>query len=86
MRVMVTHDVDDVEHWLASSKRDAFFHAHGMTVRTFTDPDGGNKVGVVVENVPDMATFRAALETEEAAAAMEHDGVHPDSLAMWVES
>ena len=86
MRVMVTHDVDDVEHWLASSKRDAFFQAHGMTARTFIDPDGGNRVGVVVENVPDMATFQAALETEEAAAAMEHDGVHPDSIAMWVES
>ena len=86
MRVMVTHDVDDVRHWLASPKRDEFFHAHGMTVRTFTDPDGGNRVGVVIENVPDMATFQAALETEEAAAAMKHDGVHPDSIVMWVES
>ena len=57
-----------------------------MSVRTFTDPDGGNTVGVVVENVPDMATLQAALETEEAAAAMEHDGVHPESIAMWVES
>jgi hypothetical protein len=86
MRVMVTHDVDDVRHWLGSPKRDEFFHAHGMTVRTFTDPDGGNRVGLVIENVPDMATLQAALETEQAAAAMRHDGVHPDSIVMWVES
>lgn len=86
MKVMVVHDVDDVEHWLASPKRDEFFHAHGMKVRTFTDPDGGNRVGVVVENVPDLDTLQSALETPQAAAAMEHDGVHPDTIVMLVES
>ena len=86
MRVMVLHDVDDVQHWLDSPKRDEFFHAHGMKARTFTNPDGGNRVGVVIENVPDISTLESALETPEAAAAMEHDGVHPDSIVMFVES
>ncbi len=86
MRVMVTHDVEDVQHWLASPKRDAFFKTHGMTVRTFTSPDGGHNVGVVIENVPDMATLMAALQTEEAAAAMKHDRVDPTSMRMYVES
>lgn len=86
MRVMVLHDVDDVKHWLQSSKRDEFFNAHGMKVSTFTNPDGSNRVGVVIENVPDMATLQAALQTPEAAAAMEHDGVNPDAMLMLVES
>jgi len=86
MKVMVMHDVDDVEHWLASPKRDEFFHAHGMKGQTFTDPDGGNRVGVVIENVPELATLHAALETPQAAEAMEHDGVHPDTIVMLVES
>ena len=86
MKVMVTHDVDDVQHWLASPKRAEFFEAHGMTVRTFTRPEGGNRVGVLIENVPDMETLQAALGTDMAAAAMKHDGVHPDSIEMYVES
>lgn len=86
MKVMVTHDVDDVQHWLASPKRAEFFDAHGMTVQTFTDPGGGNRVGVIVANVPDLETFHAALETDQAAAAMKHDGVRPDSIRMYVES
>ena len=86
MKVMVTHDVDDVQHWLASPKRAEFFEAHGMTVRTFTSPEGGTRVGVLIENVPDMETLQAALQTDMAAAAMKHDGVHPDSIEMYVES
>jgi len=86
MRVIVTHDVDDVQHWLASPKRDEFFAEHGMTAHTFTQPDGGNRVGVVIEGVPDMETLQSALGTAMAAAAMKHDGVRPDSIRMYVES
>ena len=57
-----------------------------MTVRTFVRPEGGTKVGVVIENVPDMDTLAAALGTEMGAAAMKHDGVHPDSIEIYVES
>ena len=86
MKVIVTHHVDDVQHWLASPKRDEFFKAHGMTVQTFVRPEGGHKVGVLIENVPDLETFHAALGTEMAAAAMKHDGVQPDSIEVYVES
>lgn len=84
--LLVTHDVNDVPHWLASTKRAELFAAHGMTVRTFIDPAGGSRVGVIIENVPDMAAFQAVLQTEEAAAAMEHDGVRPDTIMTFVES
>lgn len=83
--LMIFHEVDDVKHWLGSSKRDEFFQAHGIRVRTFVDPDGSNRVGVIAE-VPDLETLQKALRTEEAAAAMKHDGVRPDTITMLVES
>lgn len=82
--VIAYHEVDDVEHWLASSKRGEFFEAHGMSARAFRDPEGSNRVGVLIET-PDVETLQAALETEQAAAAMQHDGVRPDTILMLVE-
>lgn len=82
--VMILHEVDDVDRWLASPKRDEFFNPRGMTVRTFVDPAGKNRVGLIAE-VPDMDTLNEALQTEAAAQAMKHDGVHPDSIVMLVE-
>ena len=84
--VMVVHDVDDVEHWLRSPKRDEFFSRHGMTVKTFVDPEGGNQVGVVIESVPSLGALNEALQTAEAAAAMKHDGVHSDTIHLFVAS
>jgi hypothetical protein len=77
--VLVFHEVDDVDHWLASPKRDEFFSPRGMTVRTFRDPEGSNRVGLIVE-VPDMDTWREALQSEEAAEAMKYDGVRRETL------
>jgi hypothetical protein len=37
--MMVFHEVDDVDHWLASPKRDEFFGPMGMTARTVIDPE-----------------------------------------------
>jgi hypothetical protein len=83
--VMIFHEVDDVDHWLSSPKRDEFFNPHGITVRTFVDPRGTNGVGLIAE-VPDMATLENALQTEAAAEAMKHDGVRPDTVMMLVAS
>jgi len=82
--LMIFHEVDDVDHWLQSPKRAEFFGALGMKVRTFIDPEGGNRVGLIAE-VPDLETFEAALGTPEAAAAMKHDGVRPQTIVMLVE-
>ena len=84
--VIAVHDVDDVAHWLSSTKRAEFFAAHGMKVRTFVDPRGGNKVGVIIENVPSLEALTEALQGADAAAAMKHDGVHPDTLEIFVAS
>ena len=83
--VIAHHDVKDTDHWLASSRREEFFGPLGVTnIRTFVDPQNPNRVGILLD-VPDMDALLAALEGEEAAAAMEHDGVHPETLVMLVE-
>ena len=81
--MMVFHEVDDVDHWLASPKRDEVFGPRGMTVRTFRDPDGSNRVGLMVEG--DTSGFEEMLQTDEAAAAMKHDGVRPETVVVLVE-
>ena len=82
--LLVFHEVDDVSRWLASPKREEFFGPKGLTARTFVDPNGSNRVGLVVET-PDLATFEKALASEGAADAMKHDGVRPDTIQVLVE-
>ena len=36
--LLIFHEVDDVEHWLSSPKREEVFGPLGITVRTFIDP------------------------------------------------
>lgn len=76
---MITHDVDDVEHWLVSTKREELFGPRGITARAFVDSERSKHVGLIVD-VPDMDALQLALATPEAAAAMKHDGVHPDTI------
>ena len=84
--VIAVHDVDDVAHWLSSPKRAEFFRAHGMTARTFVSPGGKNRVGLVIENVPSLEALTKALQGTDAADAMKHDGVHPDTVELFVAS
>jgi hypothetical protein len=82
--LLVFHEVDDVDHWLASPKREEFFGALGMTARTFRDPEGSNRVGLIVE-VPSLAAWQEALEGDAAAEAMKFDGVRPETIVGLVE-
>ncbi|HEX9228679.1 MAG TPA: hypothetical protein VF885_18915 [Arthrobacter sp.] len=82
--LMVFHEVDDVDHWLGSPKREEVFGPLGITVRTFIDPAKSNRVGLIVE-VPDMETFQRIMESDVAAEAMKFDGVRPESLLILVE-
>ena len=83
--IMIFHEVDDVAHWVASPKRDEVFASIGVTHRTFVDPEGSNRIGIVAE-VPDMDAFQAMLESEQGAEAMKHDGVRPETILVLVES
>ena len=84
--VIAVHQVDDVAHWLSSPKRAEFFGGRGMSVKTFVSPGGGNRVGLVIENVPSLEALTEALQGADAAAAMKHDGVHPDTVEIFVAS
>jgi hypothetical protein len=77
--LMVVHQVDDVDHWLASPKREEFFGPRGMSTRTFVDPQTPGRVGLIVE-VPSLEVFEQALGEPEAAEAMKHDGVQPETI------
>jgi hypothetical protein len=83
--VMVFHEVDDVDHWLRSTKREEFFGPLGMTAQTFVDPNKTKRVGLLV-SVPDLDSLLTALATEAAADAMKSDGVHPETMVMLIES
>jgi hypothetical protein len=84
--VMAYHDVKDKDHWLASPRREQFFGPLGVTnIRTFVDPDHPNRVGVLLD-VPDMDALMAAMEGQDAADAMAHDGVLPETLVILVEA
>ena len=82
--LMIVHEVDDVEHWLSSPKREEVFGPLGITVRTFIDPEKSHRVGLIVQ-VPDMDTFQRIMESQAAADAMKFDGVRPETILTLVE-
>lgn len=79
---VITHEVDDVQHWLNSPKRAEAFASVGATQREFIDPAGSNRIAIVAE-IPDFAAFQAFLQSDEAAAAMQHDGVRPETIVVF---
>lgn len=83
--LMITHDVDDVEHWLASPRREEVFGPLGISARPCVDSDQSNHVGLIVQ-VPDIDTLQRVLASPEAAAAMQHDGVQPETLHIMLEA
>ncbi len=84
--VIVTHKVKDKAHWLASSNRQAFFGPLGVTnIRTFVNPDDPTQVALIMD-VADLGAVLAALQTPAAAAAMDDDGVLPETLSLHIEA
>jgi hypothetical protein len=82
--LVIVHEVDDVEHWRTSTRREEYFGPLGITARTFVDPDKSNRVGLIVE-CPSLEALQEALQGEAAADAMKFDGVRPETLQMLIE-
>jgi hypothetical protein len=82
--LLAFHEVDDVDHWLGSPKREEVFGALRITTRTFRDPEGSNRVGLIAE-VPDMAAFEEVMQSEAGAEAMKFDGVRSETLLVLTE-
>jgi hypothetical protein len=83
-KLIATHEVDDVAHWLASPKRAEVFASVAKDIRTYVDPSNPNRVGVSMD-VDDMNAFEAVIKSEAGAAAMKHDGVRPETLVVFIE-
>jgi hypothetical protein len=62
--VLVLHDVDDVDHWLSSPKREELFGPLGITARTFRGADGSKQVGLIAE-IPDMAVWQESCSPRQ---------------------
>lgn len=87
--VMGIHEVEDGAVWAKAwrkgpGSRHELFGAEGIKARTFRDPDNPNLTGVLFE-VPDMAKFKALLESEEGQTAMREDGLKADTLRVLAE-
>ena len=84
-KLIATHEVDDVQHWLSSPKRLEVFGDLASDVVTYVDPQNPKRVGLSM-TVPDLGAFQAMLESPAGAEAMKFDGVHPDTLVVLIES
>ena len=81
---VITHEVDDVDHWLSSPKREEVFGPLGVTVRTFRDPEGSGKVALIAE-IPDMDAFQEFMQSDTAADAEKYDGVKSETILVLSE-
>ncbi len=82
-KVIIMHEVDDVDHWLASPKREEVFSGVAENIETFVHPTKANKVGLSMA-IGDMDAFGAIMQSDAGAAAMKHDGVRPDTIVMMI--
>jgi hypothetical protein len=84
-KLIATHEVDDVAHWLSSPKRVEVFGSVAKDVCTFVDPSNPNRVGLSMD-VDDMDAFQSVLSSDAGVEAMKHDGVRPETLVVLVAS
>ena len=82
-KIMIIHEVDNVDHWLTSPKRQEVFSGIAENIETFVHPTEANKVGLTMV-IDDMDAFGALLQSDVGAAAMKHDGVRPETIVMLI--
>jgi hypothetical protein len=83
--LLIFHEVDDVDHWLASPKREELMGPLGMSARLFVDPQKSNRVGLIVE-VPEIETFEDAMQSPDVLEGGKYDGVRFDTMVILVEA
>jgi hypothetical protein len=83
--MLVVHEVDDVDRWISSPKRQELMGPLGITMRLFRDPQGSNCVAMILE-IPDMAAFQELIDTDPSSEAAKADDVRVDTAAFLVEA
>ena len=68
-KLIATHEVDDVAHWLSSPKREEVFAAVASNFTTFVDLSKPSHVGLSMD-VADMAAFEKPINATEIALAL----------------
>jgi uncharacterized protein (TIGR02246 family) len=88
--LVILHEVDDPEKWLAAwrgdDSRHQLFEANGAAhVHTFQNADNPHLTGLLI-SVSDMDALNAMLTSEDGQAAAAADGVRADTLKILTEA
>jgi hypothetical protein len=88
--VMILHEVEDAERWLAAwrgedSRHDLFRASGAAHVHTFQSEENPNLTGLVVA-VKDKQALQDMLSSDEGRAAAAADGVIRDSMSVLQET
>ena len=88
--LVILHEVDDPEKWLAAwrgdDSRHQLFEANGAAhVHTFQNADNPHLTGLLI-SVSDMDALNAMLSSEEGQAAAATDGVRADTMKILTEA
>ena len=88
--VMIMHEVEDAERWLAAwrgeNSRHDLFRANGAVhVHTFQSADDPELTGLVIA-VQDMDALQNMLSSDEGRAAAAADGVIADSMRVLMQT
>jgi hypothetical protein len=83
-KLIATHEVDDVAHWLSSPKREEVFAGVATNITTFVHPGDPNRVALSMD-VADMDAFEKVMKSDAGAAAMKYDGVRPQTLVVYLK-
>jgi ketosteroid isomerase-like protein len=87
--MIVTHEVEDFDHWLAAwqgeHSRHEMFAEHGVPgTRLFQSVDDPNTIAVLMD-VTDMDAMQAFLSSPEGATAKAEDGVKDSTMKAYAE-
>jgi uncharacterized protein (TIGR02246 family) len=88
--LVILHEVDDPEKWLAAwrgdNSRHQLFEANGAAhVHTFQNADNPHLTGLLI-SVSDMDVLNAMLSSEAGQAAAAEDGVRADTMKVLTEA
>jgi hypothetical protein len=88
-KLLVTHEVDDVAHWLASPKREEVFAGVATNITTFVHPSVPNRVALSMD-VADMAAawycWHASRRQAMLEACWEKAGAFVHQQIIWVKN
>jgi len=87
--LIIFHNVENGERWAKAwqkraGSRHEMFGQIGVTARTFRDPENPDSTGLIMD-VPDMERFQSFMASDEAARAMEEDGLEVQSMRILSE-